>query len=171
MDLVLRASAVYVFLLVVLRLAGRRTLSEMSTFDFVLVLIVSEATQNALLDDDRSLSAGLAVILTLVALDRAAAWLKSRSGRAERLIEGGPLTLVDHGRVLQDRLDASRVTVDDVLQSARHARGIGTLAEIRYAVLEPSGGISVIPMDDRAELERCIEAAVARALASRTGSA
>jgi uncharacterized membrane protein YcaP (DUF421 family) len=164
MDAVLRTVAVYLFLLLVLRLAGKRTLSEMSTFDFVLVLIVSEATQNALLDGDRSLSSGLAVILTLVAVDRIAAWLKWRSARLERLIEGAPQMLVEHGRVLEDRLAASRVTVDDILQAARHTQGIGTLERIRYAVLEASGGISIIPADDGPALERRIEAAVARAL-------
>lgn len=164
MELLLRAAAVYVFLLLILRLAGQRTLSEMSTFDFVLLLIISEATQNALVDDDRSLSGGLAVILTLVALDRMVAWLKRRSPRIEHLIEGVPLTLVDHGRVLEERLHRSRVTHDDILQAARQTQGIARLEQIKYAVLEVSGGISIIPMDSDDELERRVEAAVVRAL-------
>ena len=165
MDTVLRAIVVYLFLLVVLRLAGQRTLSEMTTLDFVLVLIVSEATQNALLDGDRSLTTGLVVILVLVSLDRLAAALKSRSKAIERIVEGTPLLLVDHGRVLEDRLARSRVTLDDIMQAARQRQGIGSLERIRYAVLEASGGISVIPLEeDPAELERRIEAAVARAL-------
>lgn len=170
MDVVLRTIAVYVFLLAVLRLAGKRTLSEMSTFDFVLVLIVSEATQNALIVDDHSLSNGLAVVLALVAMDRLASGLKRRFPRLEKVVDGTPLTLVDHGRVLQERLDASRVTLDDVLQAARHTRGLRRLEQIRYAVLEPSGGISVIPMEDLDEIDRRIEQAVLRALSGNEAS-
>ena len=137
----------------------------MSTFDFILVLIISEATQNALVDDDRSLSNGLAVILTLVALDRLAAVLKSRFQRVEQILEGMPLTLVDHGRLLEDRMKKSNVTLDDILQAARRTQGIGRLEQVKYAVLEASGGISIIPVDENAELEKKIELAVNRALA------
>ncbi|NML15742.1 DUF421 domain-containing protein [Azohydromonas caseinilytica] len=165
MDLFLRTVAVYIFLLIILRLAGKRTLSEMSTFDFILVLIISEATQNALVDDDRSLTNGLAVILTLVALDRLAAVVKRRSQRVEQILEGTPLMLVDHGRVLEERMKKSNVTLEDILQSARLHQGIARLDQIKYAVLEASGGISIIPVDENAELDQRIEAAVTRALA------
>lgn len=164
MELFLRAMVVYLFLLVLLRLAGKRTLSEMTTFDFVLLLIISEATQNALVDDDHSLSNGLAVILTLVALDRIVAVLKRKSARMERLIEGAPLMLVDRGQVLQERLRQSNVTLEDILQAARQTQGIGTLDGIKYAVLESSGGISIIPRDDADDLERRIEVALDRVL-------
>ncbi|WP_028999776.1 DUF421 domain-containing protein [Azohydromonas australica] len=165
MDVFARTFCVYLFLLVILRLAGKRTLSEMSTFDFVLVLIISEATQNALVDDDRSVTTGLAVILTLVALDRLVAVIKTKFPRMEKFIEGTPLMLVDHGRVLEDRLKRSNVSVDDILQAARQNQGIGQLDQIKYAVLESSGGISVIPMDEHADLERRIEKAVETAVA------
>jgi uncharacterized membrane protein YcaP (DUF421 family) len=168
MDVFARTVCIYLFLLVILRLAGKRTLSEMSTFDFVLVLIISEATQNALVDDDRSLTTGLAAILTLVALDRLVAVMKTRFPRMDKFIDGTPLMLVDHGRVLEDRMKRSNVSVDDVLQSARQHQGVGRLDQIKYAVLESSGGISVIPMDEHADLERriekAVEAAVERAL-------
>ena len=164
MDVFTRTFFVYLFLLVILRLAGKRTLSEMSTFDFVLVLIISEATQNALVDDDHSLTTGLAVILSLVALDRLVAALKTKFPRMDKFIEGTPLMLVDHGRPLEERMKRSNVNVDDILQAARQHRGISRLDQIKYAVLEASGGISVIPMDEHAELERRIEAAVAAAV-------
>ncbi|HET9644330.1 MAG TPA: YetF domain-containing protein [Burkholderiaceae bacterium] len=171
MDIFLRPLVIYLFLLVILRLAGKRTLSEMSTFDFVLVLIISEATQNALVGDDHSLTRGMMVILILVALDRLAGLIKSRSERLERVIEGVPLVLVDHGKVREECLRESNVSVDDILQAARQTQGIARLEQIRYAVLESSGGISVIPMDDEPkDLERRIEAAVARALKSAASS-
>lgn len=168
MDVFARTVCIYLFLLVILRLAGKRTLSEMSTFDFVLLLIISEATQNALVDDDRSLTTGLAAILTLVALDRLVAVVKTKFPRMDKFIDGAPLMLVDHGRVLEDRMKRSNVGVDDILQAARLHQGIGRLEQIKYAVLETSGGISVIPMDEQADLERrielAVEAAVTRAL-------
>ncbi|WP_298231206.1 DUF421 domain-containing protein [uncultured Azohydromonas sp.] len=168
MDVFARTFFIYLFLLVILRLAGKRTLSEMSTFDFVLLLIISEATQNALVDDDRSLTSGLAVILTLVALDRLVAVVKTKFPRMDKFIDGAPLMLVDHGRVLEDRMKCSNVGVDDILQAARQHQGIGRLEQIKYAVLETSGGISIIPMDEHADLERriemAVEAAVKRAL-------
>jgi uncharacterized membrane protein YcaP (DUF421 family) len=165
MDIVARAFFVYLFLLIILRLAGKRTLSEMTTFDFVLLLIMSEATQNALVDDDRSVTTGLAVILTLVALDRLVAVIKRKSPRLEKFIEGTPLMLVDHGRLLEERMKRSNVTIDDILQTARQTQGIGRLEQIKYAVLESSGGISIIPTDDEhEELERRIEAAVEAAV-------
>ncbi|WP_119155071.1 DUF421 domain-containing protein [Caldimonas tepidiphila] len=171
MDVFLRTFVVYLFLLVILRLAGKRTLSEMSTFDFILLLIISEATQNALVDDDRSLSNGLAVILSLVALDRMLGFLKWKYSALEKVAEGTPLVLVDHGKVLQEAVDRSRVTRDDILQAARQNGGIARMDQIKYAVLEASGGISIIPMEaprDDEGLERRIEEALLRVL-QKTG--
>ena len=147
MDTVLRAGAIYLFLLLLFRIVGQRTLSELSTFDFILLLIISEATQNALVGDDYSLSTAMTVILTLVLLDLALAWVKKRFRRMEKLVEGTPVVIVDHGRVLQDKLDKTHVTVDDILQSARLSQGVERLEQIKYAVLESSGGISIIPME------------------------
>lgn len=159
MDLVLRSIAIYVFFLVLVRLTGQRTLSELSTFDFVLLLIVSEAVQNALVNDDRSLISGMIVVLTLVLLDLGLSIIKSRSNKLENVAEGAPVVLVDRGRLLEDRLKKALVTQDDILQSARETQGLERLDQIKYAVLEPSGGISIIPaarpefegLDDRIE--------------------
>ena len=169
MDLVLRSIAIYVFLLVLVRLTGQRTLSELSTFDFVLLLIVSEAVQNALVNDDRSLVSGMIVVLTLVLLDLGLSILKSRSRRLEDVAEGAPVVLVDRGRVLQDRLKQTLVTEDDILQTAREAQGLERMDQIKYAVLETSGGISIIPasrpedegLDER--IERAVRKALGRA--------
>lgn len=166
MDLVLRSIAIYVFFLVLVRLTGQRTLSELSTFDFVLLLIVSEAVQNALVNDDRSLVSGMIVVLTLVLLDLGLSLLKSRSGKLENVAEGAPVVLVDHGRVLEDRLKNTLVTRDDILQSARESQGLERMEQIKYAVLESSGGISIIPSSrpEMEGLEQRIEEAVRRAL-------
>ncbi|TCP08728.1 DUF421 domain-containing protein [Caldimonas thermodepolymerans] len=168
MDVILRTLAIYLFLLVLFRLAGKRALSELSTLDFILLLIVSEATQNALIGDDHSLVTGMTVILTLVLMDLGLSVVKSRSATIEKIVEGTPLLLVEHGRVLHGPMRRSLVTEDDVLQSARLTHGLERLDQIRFAVLESSGGISIVPRDDAPDADaiaRLVEQAVRRALA------
>lgn len=171
MDLVLRAASIYFFLLVLVRLTGQRTLSELSTFDFILLLIVSEAVQNALVNDDRSVMSGFIVILTLVLLDLGLSMIKSRFRRAEDVAEGKPVILVEHGKLLPERLKLSLVTEDDILQSARVNQGLERLDQIKYAVLETSGGISIIPASrpEHDGLDERIEQALRRVLEARGG--
>ena len=147
MDSVLRAAAIYVGLMIILRLSGKRSLAQITTFDFVLLLIIGEATQNALLGQDFSLINAMLVIITLVGLDIGLSLLKRRSKKLDKLIEDVPLVIVADGVALQDRMDKSRVDVDDVLNAARHLQGLERLDQIRYAVLERSGGISIIPKE------------------------
>lgn len=169
MDAILRTLAVYLFLLVLFRLSGKRTLSELSTFDFILVLIVSEATQNALLGDDSSLVTGLTVILTLVLLDLGLSILKKRSRAVEKITEGTPVVIVEHGKVLKERLSKTQVTEDDIMQTARQAQGLERIDQIKYAVLETSGGISIVPRElpALADLDTRVEAAVRRAMSQQ----
>jgi uncharacterized membrane protein YcaP (DUF421 family) len=141
----LRAAAVYVFMLAVVRAAGRRTLGEMTSFDFVLLLVISEATQNAMVGNDFSLTNGALVILTLVGLDVALSLAKSRWERLDRWIDGVPTILVEDGRLLTDRMRLARVGADDILEAARVLQGLERVDQIKYAVLERDGGISVIP--------------------------
>lgn len=147
MDSVLRAASLYVFLMIVVRLSGRRTLGQMTNFDFVLVLIISEATQNAMLGDDFSMTNGFLVILTLIAMDIGLSLWKQRSPRLELWIEGTPTILVDHGRPLADRLERARVDPQDILKAARELQGLERMDQIKYAVLERSGTISIIPAE------------------------
>lgn len=145
MDAVLRASIVYIVLLLLFRLAGKRTLAEVTTFDFVLLLIISEATQQALLSDDYSITNAFLVIATLIALNVLFSEIKQRSKPAERVLDGLPLLIVENGNPLQDRMAKERIDVDDVLDAARETQGLERLSDIKYAVLERSGKISVIP--------------------------
>ena len=145
MESVLRAVAIYVVLLIVFRIAGRRTLSEMTSFDFVLLLIIGEATQQALLGEDFSLTNAFLVIITLLALDVAISLWKQRSEAANRIIEGVPTILVDHGRPLKALMDKARVREEEILEAARRLQGLERMDQIKYAVLEVSGGISIIP--------------------------
>ncbi len=148
MTPILRATCVYVFLLVVLRASGRRTLGEMTTFDFVLLLIISEATQNAMIGNDYSLTNAGLVIITLISLDLALTFVKNRSKRLERLLDGVPTILVENGRPIPDHLKWSRVGEDDILEAARLHRGLKRMDQIQYAILECDGRITVIARDE-----------------------
>lgn len=145
MESVLRATAVFMFLTVLFRFAGQRTLSEMTAFDFVLLLIVSEATQNTMIGNDSSLTNGVLVILTLMGLDIVLSLVKARSPRLERWLDGLPLILVEQGRPFKDRLIRSRIDEADILAAARERQGLERMEQIKYAVLEIHGGISIIP--------------------------
>lgn len=147
MDAVLRSVAIYVVLLILFRIAGRRTLSELTTFDFVLVLIIGEATQQALLGEDFSLTNAALVIVTLLFLDIVMALAKARWKSFEKIVDGVPTIIVENGRPLRDRMRKARVDEGDVMEAARRLHGIERMDQIRYAVLEVSGGITVIPRE------------------------
>jgi uncharacterized membrane protein YcaP (DUF421 family) len=135
----------YLLLMLIFRVAGRRALSELTNFDFVLLLIVSEATQQALIDGDNSFTGAALVILTLVGLDIGLSLWKRDDPRLQRWIEGAPTLLVADGRPLLDVMRRARVDTGDVLAAARALRGLERLDQIKYAVLECNGGITVIP--------------------------
>lgn len=145
MDAVVRAVVIYLFLLLLFRLAGKRTLAQITTFDFVLLLIVSEATQQALLGNDFSITNAVLVIVTLVGLDIALSLWKQRSPAFDRLIDSVPVLILEHGRPIQERMQKLRVDEADILTAARELHGLERLDQIKYAVMERSGGISVIP--------------------------
>lgn len=149
MDSVFRAVAVYLVLLVVTRLSGRRTMAEVTAFDFVLLLIIAETTDQALLGDDFSVTNGLIVIVTLAAVDVGLSYVKSWSPRLALVIDGAPSVLVSDGVVDWATLRRARVDIGDVLESARDKHGLKRLDQIDCAVLEVGGGISIIPKDDR----------------------
>lgn len=145
MDAVVRAVAVYLFLLVLIRLSGKRTLAHITTFDFVLLLIIGEATQQGLIGDDFSVTKAWLLIATLLGVDIALSLLKGRWPRLALALEGAPLVLISDGEPVDDRLERARVDIDDVLESARSNQGLERLEQIKYAVLERDGSISIIP--------------------------
>lgn len=145
MESVLRAAAIYVFLLVLFRITGRRALSEITTFDFVLLLVIGEATQQALLGDDFSVINAFVVIATLMLIDILLSLFKERSPKVGRFLDGVPLIVVEYGKPLTARLRKARLTEEDILEAARQSQGLERLEQIRFAVLEKNGQISVIP--------------------------
>lgn len=145
MEPVLRGAIVYLFLMLIFRLSGKRTLSEASTFDLVLLLIVSETTQQAMVNNDHSMTAGALLILTLVGLDILLSVIKQRFPRVEAVIDGAPMVIFKNGQPLKDRMDRERIDEADILEAARQLRGLESLAQVKHAVLERSGDITVIP--------------------------
>lgn len=148
MDAVLRASAIYFFLLLIFRLSGKRSIAQITTFDLILLLIISEATQQALLGQDFSLTNAFLVIVTLVGIDIGLSLLKQRSQRIEKILEDEPLIIVEEGRPLLNRMKKVRVDEADVLIAARILQGLERMDQIKYAVLERNGGISIIPKQE-----------------------
>ncbi|MEG1213698.1 MAG: DUF421 domain-containing protein [Leclercia sp.] len=145
MEMILRAVAIYLILLVVFKIAGRRALLQMTSFDLILLLIISEATQQALLGSDFSVTGAMLTIITLVVIDMLFGYIKKYSSRAESLLDGSPVILVEHGIPLEDKLNKVAVSCDDILVSARQNHGIYEMTKIKYAILERNGHISIIP--------------------------
>ncbi|MNF92001.1 hypothetical protein D3C84_746290 [compost metagenome] len=135
----------YVALMLLFKIAGRRSLAELTTFDFILLMMIGEATQQALLGDDFSVTNAILVIVTLIAIDVGLSLLKQRSGWVSRLIDGEPTIIVENGKLLRQRLRHARLVEADIMEAARSSQGIEKLEEIKFAIIERNGKISVIP--------------------------
>jgi len=144
-SLVLRALLVYVLIFIILRMAGKRTLGEMTAFDLVLLLIISEAVQNALLDGDHSITGSMLVIITLVFTDVMVSFGTNKSRLFDNIVNGIPLIILENGKPLLDRMKKVRLQEDDILEAARRTQGLESMEQIKYAVLEKDGSISIIP--------------------------
>jgi uncharacterized membrane protein YcaP (DUF421 family) len=148
MDLVVRGLAIYLFLLLIFRVSGKRSLRNATTFDFVLLLIVAETTQQALVGDDASLTGACVLIVVLVGTDVFLSLVKRWSPRLDRLIEGQPLVILRNGVPLHRRMYVERIDEEDILAAAREGHGLERLEQIKRAVLERNGAISIVPRRD-----------------------
>jgi len=144
--LVVRAVAVYAFLVVVLRVAGRRELAQMTSFDLVLLLVISNAVQNSLNAGDNSLTGGIVSAVTLVVLNWVLGWATYRWRRVERIVSGKPIRIVTDGRVHVQALRKELLTLDE-LRSALRKQGIMRITDCSQVVLEPDGTFSVVRRD------------------------
>ena len=147
LDVALRTSIVYVALLVGLRLTGKRQLGQMSVFDLVLLLVIANAVQSAMVGPDTSLAGGLVAAGVLLAWHAGFDRIRRHSRRVARLLGGTPVMLVSRAQVLPGQLAREGITEDELLQALRE-HGVATVADVRLAVLEPDGSISVIRNDD-----------------------
>ncbi|PYP56794.1 MAG: DUF421 domain-containing protein [Gemmatimonadetes bacterium] len=147
LDVALRTSIVYLFLLVGLRLTGTRQLGQMSTFDLVLLLIIANAVQNAMVGPDTSLAGGLVAAGVLIGWHRAIDWWRVRSRGLSRLLSGEGVMLIHNGKILQEHCVRAGITRDE-LQQALREHGVARVDDVMLAVLEPDGAISVVRYDD-----------------------
>jgi uncharacterized membrane protein YcaP (DUF421 family) len=149
MDSVIRAAAIYVFLLLLFRIAGKRTMSQATVFDFVLLLIISEATQQAMIDGDDSFTNAMLLIMTLVGLNILLSVLKYHFPGVELWLDGSPVVLVEEGRLHRDRMAKTRVDEEDILEAAQDKHGLERLDQIKYAILQRGGHVSIVPKRER----------------------
>jgi uncharacterized membrane protein YcaP (DUF421 family) len=143
MDLILRTVFVFVLILVVTRAVGRRELSSMEPFDLILLVVMGDLVQQGVTQSDYSLTGTTIVIGTLSVLVVFTAWLSYRFKRLRPVLEGDPTLLISDGQVLERNLKRERMTLDEVVAEARQS-SIGSLDDVRYAVLETNGKISFV---------------------------
>lgn len=147
MEPVLRALGCYLLLLLIVRLSGKRGLAQVTIFDLVLLLLISQAVGQALIGDDSSLTAAAIITITLVVLNRVNDWAAHRWADASHVLEDAPLVLIEDGHIHDDRLRKMQVRLEDVLESGRLEEGVERLDQIKHAVLERSGAVSIIARD------------------------
>lgn len=153
MESVWRTFGIYFFLLLVFRIAGKRSLQDITLFDFVLLLIIGESVQEALIGDDHSLTNAWIVIATFLFIDISMSILKQRFPGFGRILDGIAILIVKDGRPLKDRMDRERIDEEDVLEAARQQHGMSRFDQIRHAVLERNGSISIVPRAKKAPSE------------------
>jgi uncharacterized membrane protein YcaP (DUF421 family) len=143
-ELIIRGLIIYVFLILLLRFTGKRQIGQMAPFDLVLLLILSNAVQNAMNGGDNSVIAGIVSAVTLVVVNWLIGLLTYKSKAAERLVEGRPEVLIHNGKLFDKALQDSKLTRHELMSALREA-GCARIEDARAALLENDGSISVIP--------------------------
>jgi len=151
LEKVVRTVVVYAFLVVGLRLAGKRELAQLHTFDLVVLLLLANTVQNAIIGDDSSLAGGLLGAVTLLGLNAAIVRFLFEHPKLDDALEGQPVVLIEGGRVQEERLRSELVTRVE-LERAAHEQGFGSLDEVEQAEIDPAGRISFVgrkpPVED-----------------------
>lgn len=147
MEPIVHGAILYFSLMLIFRVAGKRSLAQTTTFDFVLLLIISETVDNYFMKEDYSFVGVILLIMTLIGLDVLLSMVKQKSPLIERWMDDVPVILIDDGKVLENRLKKSRIDLSDIMESARATQGLERIDQIKYAILERSGSISVIPRE------------------------
>lgn len=142
-EKIIRAAAVYFFLLVAFRLTGKRQLGQMSSFDLVVLLIISNIVQNAMIGNDNSITGGFIGAATILVLNYGIARLVVANRSVERLIEGAPTVLIHNGKVIEQNLRRELLTRDELMAALRR-QGILSVDEVRVALLEETGAITAV---------------------------
>jgi uncharacterized membrane protein YcaP (DUF421 family) len=143
MDLFLRAAFIFIFVFALTRVVGRRELSALEPFDLILLVVIGDSVQQALTQDDYSVTGAVIVVGTIAGLQVLVSWIGFRVPRLRIVLEGEPIVLVEDGKPIERNLRAERIAVAELLEEAR-SQQIESLDDIKWAVLETSGNISFI---------------------------
>jgi len=147
MDIVGRGVVVFVFLFLLMRIIGRRELSSLEPFDLILLIILGDAVQQGLTQDDYSLTGAMLAVGTIALLQVGTSWLNFRVPRLRPLLDGEPIVVLQDGKPIDKNLRRERMTVDDLAEAARK-QNIAKLEDVAWAVMETSGEISFIKKSD-----------------------
>jgi uncharacterized membrane protein YcaP (DUF421 family) len=147
MDIVLRGVVVFAFLYLLMRVIGRRELSSLEPFDLILLVVLGDAVQQGLTQDDYSLTGAILAIGTIAILQLGVSYANFRFPRLRPLLEGEPIVIVEHGKPVEKNMKRERMTLADLRQAARQ-QNIGSLDEVDWAVMETTGAISFIKKSD-----------------------
>jgi uncharacterized membrane protein YcaP (DUF421 family) len=142
-DIVLRAIALYAFVVFIMRVIGRRELSSMTPFDLVLLIVLGDAIQQGLTQDDYSVTGAMLAVATIATLQVLTSFVSYKSRRARTLFEGHPIVIVDRGKIVNRNLRRERMTEDEIAEEMRQQQ-IGSLDEVEWGIIEANGSISFI---------------------------
>jgi uncharacterized membrane protein YcaP (DUF421 family) len=144
MDLTIRAVVLFFFIYLITRVIGRRELSSLEPFDLILLIVIGDAIQQGLTQDDYSVTGALIVIGTFAVLQILVSYLSYRFPRLRPALDGEPIVVVQDGKAIEKNMNRERITIEEVLVEARQQQ-VASLDQIAWAVLETSGRISIIP--------------------------
>lgn len=153
LEIVIRTAVVYMIVLIGIRVTGKREVGQMTPFDLVLLLLIANAVQNAMTGPDTSLTGGIVAVVTLLVVNAGVSRLTWRFRRIRKWVEGTPTLLIHSGKILEENLAREELTRDSLQQSLRE-HGVATVEEVKLAVLEVDGSISVLKNDDMPTVAR-----------------
>jgi uncharacterized membrane protein YcaP (DUF421 family) len=143
MDVALRAIVLYLFLIFVMRVTGRRELAALSPIDLVLLIVLGDAIQQGLTQDDYSVTGALIAVSTIASMQVLTSYVGFKSRRMRKVLEGDPIVVVQNGKVIERNLKRERLTVDELCESMR-LKQIGSIEDVEWAILEGNGEISFL---------------------------
>lgn len=144
MDIAIRGIVLYVFLILIMRVTGRRELSTLGPVDLVLLIVLGDAIQQGLTQDDYSVTGAIIAVSTIATIQVVSSYLTYRSKRARRVLEGNPIVIIQDGAFVTKNLARERMTTDEVCESMR-LKQIGSVDDVAWGILESNGEISFVP--------------------------
>jgi len=144
MDIALRAAFLYAFVVILMRVMGRRELSSLSPLDLVLLIVLGDAIPQGMTQDDYSVTGAVIAVSTIAVVQVGISYLSFRSRRARRVLEGEPVIIIEDGKLIERNLRRERLTEDEIAEKMR-TQQIASVEDVEWGILESSGNMSFIP--------------------------